>query len=913
MATDSSSTAEDLKNQGNALFKAGHVAEASKFYARAEATCPTNPIYPSNLSAALYEEGDYLACSTTIDRCWKLLGASDANPGLALRLDGSVSQKNLLDMASTIDDLKKLSLGEPVLQQLWYDWDSIADETGDREGNRADALRRFSALPIFRKTPKPILEYYNIGQDQIMSLFDDWGEDYEVPLALGHMADHELSKLSILLGGVGDARHLYGTLVGLHRAYKTLDQNRRSALRVHITLLDLHPAALTRDICMLLLLEQLMNTPAEDAAVRAEILSTMFYTFVGVVMPSYCHDSNSPPWLHVAAKDVADFVSAIDFWTSVPARFTVEGALQVHTPTSPAGILEISRLPGLSPEYRAAAEANVASKREEVLRVLGTFDRTTLDQLRLTPLGPNATAKQRQQFAARREELIQSMLEEELNDSGNMSFERMWYEQVKIFVPPRALWSRHVGMDFVSLMSAAPSGKIAEVKAHVNETWKPNSTLFDRAQQGYPDLKFDPFQAPKFIDMFNERFDINSTTYEDRPDAPAFTNFSDLFENVVAALAALKGQIKLEILCGELTQELRKMRFGGDDTRPSDFPRLYTRGYLSNVPDYTHGPLNTVMYAVPVVKEVASSSFLNSGIWKDDEEFIHTYTLTRFLGCRFINKDAVQGLTIIGPLELPLPITMLAPRTELVAWLTRTLLYSILPSSCGPNAKFRARLPNNLVSFVALLVHLRSVGYPAHWLGDYLQTILSGALATDIAPYAQNWPIPVTDLNRRVASRTIRLDPWVPELEAILATVKEGVPFGLSLQTNHTDVGTFEATVEYASHFMGFMMGTMANPMPVEDPVVCLLLYRPGGRSADEMVAALPSLLEGGRVPAQGTVCVLTAQERVVVPVIRWRLGKAHVQRMREERWVMVAYRTDVKLSFTAPVSADQWREVVAY
>jgi hypothetical protein len=116
-----------------------------------------------------------------------------------------------------------------------------------------------------------------------------------------------------------------------------------------------------------------------------------------------------PPWLHVAAKDVTDFVSAIDFWTSVPARFTAEGALQVHTPTSPAGILEISRLPGLSPEYRAAAEANVASKREEVLRVLDTFDRTTLDQLRLTPLGPNATATQRQQFSARHEELIQSV------------------------------------------------------------------------------------------------------------------------------------------------------------------------------------------------------------------------------------------------------------------------------------------------------------------------------------------------------------------------------------------------------------------------------------------------------------------------------------------------------------------------
>ncbi|KAJ7921215.1 hypothetical protein B0H13DRAFT_158071 [Mycena leptocephala] len=55
---------------------------------------------------------------------------------------------------------------------------------------------------------------------------------------------------------------------------------------------------------------------------------------------------------------------------------------------------------------------------------------------------------------------------------------------------------------------------------------------------------------------------------------------------------------------------------------------------------------------------------------------------------------------------------------------------------------------------------------------------------------------------------------------------------------------------------------------------------------------------------------VLTALETVDPPVIRWKLNKARVARMREEGWAMVAYRTDIKLSFTAPVSADKWREV---
>ena len=68
------------------------------------------------------------------------------------------------------------------------------------------------------------------------------------------------------------------------------------------------------------------------------------------------------------------------------------------------------------------------------------------------------------------------------------------------------------------------------------------------------------------------------------PDAPAFSHVSAFFDEVVKSLMVLNGRVQLEILCGELTQELSKMVFGSDSKRPKTFPRVYSRAYLSNVP-----------------------------------------------------------------------------------------------------------------------------------------------------------------------------------------------------------------------------------------------------------------------------------------------------------------------------------------
>ena len=42
------------------------------------------------------------------------------------------------------------------------------------------------------------------------------------------------------------ARHVYGSLIGFHRAYLALPEYKQSQLRVHMTLLDIHPTILAR-------------------------------------------------------------------------------------------------------------------------------------------------------------------------------------------------------------------------------------------------------------------------------------------------------------------------------------------------------------------------------------------------------------------------------------------------------------------------------------------------------------------------------------------------------------------------------------------------------------------------------------------------------------------------------------------
>lgn len=310
------------------------------------------------------------------------------------------------------------------------------------------------------------------------------------------------------------------------------------------------------------------------------------------------------------------------------------------------------------------------------------------------------------------------------------------------------------------------------------------------------------------------------------------------------------------------------------------------------------------MYVVPCLQPESDSaascnSLLNTGAWDGDNEWFHTYTLLlpedipRYLGSRVIHSKAVMEVLTMGPLPFPRRLSDLASREELITWLTRVLL-NILSPGVSVRQPLKIVLPNNLVAYFALLLHLHRVGFPAHWLSDFLRSLLSGDLVTDIDSYRGKYPIPVSEITRRVPRRRIRLDPWLLEFETVLAIAHKGIPFPVALPQdyaqNASDIGTYEALV---------MPARMAPPMDFDDidmspfsPMTRLLLYKPGNGGPDPIVDKLPRIMEGKTGPPPGEVYVVTSPDTVdYLERVTWKMSKRRVEQMRKEKWQMVAYR----------------------
>jgi hypothetical protein len=293
--------------------------------------------------------------------------------------------------------------------------------------------------------------------------------------------------------------------------------------------------------------------------------------------------------------------------------------------------------------------------------------------------------------------------------------------------------------------------------------------------------------------------------------------------------------------------------------------------------------------------------------------------------------DGIMGLVTLGSKPLPRPIAELATRAELTRWLTRVLLYTCVPGTPGMQV-VRVRMPNNLVAFIRLLVHLHAVGYPAHWLAEFLQTVLSDTLVTDVVPYTGTFPIPLSDLGRSVPARRVRLDPWLAELENVLVAGKVGLPFAVALPAefaaNPGDIAVFEAHLQPK----GPEMGPRFVTAPVQDNVVDILLYKPSKTlTADALARLIPSILEGRTAePPKGALSLLSSQESVDLPMrkVSWRLSREKARQMRKEGWVMVVYRTDnheagvyfllyfhfsshILSQVTLPLPAKWWTEVL--
>lgn len=202
-----------------------------------------------------------------------------------------------------------------------------------------------------------------------------------------------------------------------------------------------------------------------------------------------------------------------------------------------------------------------------------------------------------------------------------------------------------------------------------------------------------------------------------------------------------------------------------------------------------------------------------------------------------------MAVLAIGSLPLPRPLSELASRQELTTWLTRVLLAKLV-SGRSKEPPFKIRMPHGLVAFFALLLHLYRVGYPGHWLSDFLKCV---PFSVGVPP---NWA--------RSAS----------------------------------DLCVLEAKVRPARIFST----RWEDPSPPFAPGVNVLFYDPQVFSpgAKSLILSIPDILEGRKDPPPGSVYILTSVESLDYLIhVRWRMSRQRYAHMKAERWVMVLYRKD--------------------
>ncbi|KAG6820545.1 hypothetical protein H0H93_015430 [Arthromyces matolae] len=932
-----SARAADAKERGNKFFKDGNLAESIKQYRGAEKLDPTNPVYPSNLSAALFETGDYLQCAKAILRSW----SHNPEPTLAIKLSARLAKALCHGVHNRSIDFAYISTNENAIKSLgslsapdasgnhalWAQWRTLYSKLENFADLSHVAKVRLSKMPISKGTPDDSMFYFNIGTDDILSLVDGWGTNNPALIDFDNFVHENSEPLAFLFGGVGDARHVFGTLVGFGREQK----KRRSAdketlTKAYLTLLDCHAAQLARDLVLCWLINTLAKDDLDRTA-RLEVQCALVYTFIAQVMPDYAYSrliaaireliavlSSSQPilpsWVHVDENAIEPILLFLRHWSTSTGTLKTSTFLKHHTYMGPMErLMELARWDGA--KYASYGSDPYTFQRklaEEKLETMGDAELSGLGNilgLRGAPI-----SKVKEMIKREREKFILLLINFEIDENfaWDLSCEAVWYRVVKAFLPPSQLWHRHAGFETFREVQyeQVPKQKLKRVAKEVEKTWKPNITLMDGTEPvDYPDPLTDIFAIIQDVAAFNKEMSLEGVI---NPSFPAFSYVSTFFDNVVAVIREFGESLQLEFICGDLHEEMCKIRLQTDD-RPDIFPKKFTRIWLSNVPDYTNGTLNTAIYVLPVLQDtpdaaLSSNVMFNPNVFESNAQLCYTPgDLTRYLGIRTLNDQSIMDMNTYSRYPIPRPLSELASRENLRDWLTRIFISVLYPGIFQRRPNF-VQLSNGLTAFIALLVELENIGYPGHWLADILESLMNGTLVTDRQVYRGEIPRPLSDLNQKGNAHSLRTDPWVADLEAIVASARDGLPFALSLRSDlaskASDIGHYRAAINANMFYTNPMMR-----FPDNDPVLSLLFYKdrstlhhritstPG--TMNWFLQDLPDIIEGRTSPPPGTFHILTAPDTVDLErgEVTWRISKAKMDVMRREKWSMVVWRAD--------------------
>ncbi|THX57750.1 hypothetical protein D6D11_03085 [Aureobasidium pullulans] len=367
-----------------------------------------------------------------------------------------------------------------------------------------------------------------------------------------------------------------------------------------------------------------------------------------------------------------------------------------------------------------------------------------------------------------------------------------------------------------------PDRKITD---HIDRNWKPNVTLVDidweakrqrRDSKDPPDFTFNPPELAYV--MFACQEFLLFCPDEQHAKIFGLSNLLEYFElffrSTMLALKELRSRLCVEIVVGEMNDCLERIHHDTWSTRgqkqgkfdPQQFPKLYNRVHMSNIPDYVGGALSTFLFGVPLLQREKSSALnscvlLNTPAFNNHEDYLAEYTLLtglnnveRHFGVE-LRKDSSSlngwgrpGVVLHDytmwtvrsqrpPKKLPANERM--SRAAVEKYLQAHLLKICLPY---PRPKLSAhqavRAPLNLTVLFRLISHLQSLGYPAHWFSDILGQMLQGTVLTT-ARAPRQLVTTVGAAKKLYSSMNISVKPWLAELTTLSSIWRGLLPFGL--------------------------------------------------------------------------------------------------------------------------------------
>ncbi|KAF9529063.1 hypothetical protein CPB83DRAFT_893776 [Crepidotus variabilis] len=673
---------------------------------------------------------------------------------------------------------------------------SLLKEQGAQEFTEANSRLRNARL--FKHPADPTLEFYKFGHDEICSLLDLEGV---AKIKLGGSRQVPAEPLSFYFGGSGYNRHVFGSLLDATESIQAIRKKEKNYVppQLHMTLVDIHPAVVAKTLLIMELIHRLDQLEGDFNA-QMSVQTTLAFLYVSLAMPDYCAQI-------VCAEDLRYF--------------------NIHL--SPLAIFE-------------------QTQRGQVVAAL-LYWKTPLNKSTETLLKAHTRHKSQGQGL---------MLHGHMPMPGSPAnfdpkTEDMIYDALSVQLPPKPFQSRHPALEkFIKSYKTMPTALVNVAKKEVYDTWKPNPTIFD--------------ETLFTLQTWNQRLEPELVL---PLGANSFGIQAEFFRHVVEAIRYLytESKVHIELVCSDAISGLGKLVAGDLDPRPDTFPKSFARMWLSNVPDYTNGILNMAVHILPYrnklsdLNAVSTNCLLNTSVFASLNEFCYNYTLLdaedlpRILGCQITSRSLNQAYTL-KPLSMPCPLKTLTSKGRLHGWLSHLLVCTLI-SGLPQALPRRVDLPNNVHAFVALLAYLPTVGFPAHWISEFMATIVEDKLVTDALPYEGRLPIPSSYQRTRTKERKVCLSLWQAELESVVSQFWRALPFFVPMKRSSTsdllEHTTFQditkvrakvAPIDFERHknFREWM--PLLSPFA---PTMAIVFLSPRiSVKIDELLPKLPLLLEGG-------------------------------------------------------------------